>query len=365
MNLHEIYYTLNSVKSNPAVSLFVPTHRTFPDNEQDAIALKNAISDLEKRLLESFTKREIEPLLAQIDQHLVEYNHNYNLDTLAIFATTEESHLFKFPFKTPARTIIDDSFALRDLLREISTSVHYYILIISRTNARLLEVYNDALIHQFDQNDELQGLKFPIENTSLYTTNSADRANAITEENYLKEFLNRVDKSVQEIHKKNPLPLIIVGNTQTTAAYQQICDNPNIIVGTVNNSSNLDAEARIIIEEAQDAVETYKDSLRQNDLEDISKAKNDNLIMEDLSDIYRAATEGRIDTIFVRKGYVQPAHIDEDLHITLENEDSSNLTTDDVINDIIELVVQNRGHAKFIHSDHFPENSNILARLRY
>lgn len=365
MNLDEIYNTLSGINHKPSVSLFIPTHRTFPDNEKDPIALKNAISDLEKRLIEQFTKREIETLLNQINQTLVEHNHNYNLDTLAIFANNEQAYLFKFPFKTPYRIIIDDSFALRDLLREMNSAIHCYVLVASRTNARLFEVFNSTLIHEFDQTNELQNSDFPFENTTLYTTNSTDRANAITEENYLKEFLNRVDKSVQEVHKKNPLPLFIVGNSQTVATYQQICDNPNIIIDTITNSANLDAEPRQIIEDAHSAFESYKNLQHERALEDISKAKNENLIMEDISDILRSATEGRIDTLYIRKGYVQPAHVDENLHITFENEDNGNLTTDDVVNDIIGASVQNRGQIRFIDSHYFPENSNLLAKLRY
>lgn len=365
MNLQEIYNDLKQVKSTPAVSLFIPTHRTFPDNEQDSIALKNAISDLEKRLLDNFTKREIEPLLSSINQELTNHDHNYNLDTLAIFATNDGTKVFKFPFKTPTRTTIDESFALRDLVREMNSSVQYYILVASRTNARLFEIFNDQLVYEFDHKESLQNSNFPLENTTLYTTNSADRANSITEENYLKEFLNRVDKSVQEVYKKNPLPLFVVGNTQTISSYQQICDNPSIIVGTVTNSANLDAEARFIIEETQSAVNVYKDSLGQEALNEISKTKNDNLLMEDLSDIYRASTEGRIDTLFIRKGYVQAAHVDKDLHVTLESDGFANSTTDDIVNDILEVVLQNRGLVKFIESDYFPERSNLLAKLRY
>lgn len=45
INLKETFKTLRGQTGNPAVSVFIPTHRTFPDNEQDAIALKNQLKN--------------------------------------------------------------------------------------------------------------------------------------------------------------------------------------------------------------------------------------------------------------------------------------------------------------------------------
>lgn len=68
MNLQQVFDQLNTVQANPAISIFVPTHRTFPDNQQDAIALKNALKELETRLSEAHDKREVQTRLEQIQE---------------------------------------------------------------------------------------------------------------------------------------------------------------------------------------------------------------------------------------------------------------------------------------------------------
>lgn len=51
--------------------------------------------------------------------------------------------------------------------------------------------------------------------------------------------------------------------SRTVSFYQQVCDNPNAIVATVTNSANLEAEARLIIEEAQEQVNLYRTKLQK------------------------------------------------------------------------------------------------------
>lgn len=363
MNLQQVFDQLNTVQANPAISIFVPTHRTFPDNQQDAIALKNALKELETRLSEAHDKREVQTRLEQIEKELSEHDHDYNLDTLAIFSTPESTQIFNFPFKVKPRVIINQHFATRDILRELNSSVHYYMVIVSRMNGRLFEVFNDQLVHEFNQEDELQGLEFPLENTHLYTTSSNDRSNATKEENYIKEFLNRIDKSVQEVYKQNPLPIIVVGDERTVSFYQQVCDNPNAIVATVTNSANLEAEARLIIEEAQEQVNLYRTKLQEVAQTEINQAKSQNLLIEDLSSIYRAANEGRLDQIFIKKGYIQPANIDSATS-TVEL-DTGTTTTDDIVDDILSTVIHHGGKAHFLDAEFLDQNANLLAKARY
>ena len=50
-----------------------------------------------------------------------------------------------------------------------------------------------------------------------------------------KEFMNRVDKSLQRIYNASPLPVILVGDSRTLGFYEQVCDNSSIILGKVDN----------------------------------------------------------------------------------------------------------------------------------
>ncbi len=55
MNLHTIK-NIQRLQSNPSVTLTLPTNRTYPDNEKDAIRLKNLVNEAISRLEKDFGK---------------------------------------------------------------------------------------------------------------------------------------------------------------------------------------------------------------------------------------------------------------------------------------------------------------------
>ena len=359
MNLLKIYQDLKHVQATPAVSIFVPTHRTFPDNEQDSIAVKNALSELENRLLEQNDKRTTEGILDQINQKLEGHNHNYNLDSLAIFATLEEAHILKLPFQTASRVVIDERYALREFIRELNNGQGYYLLAVNRDQARLIEAYNDQVNHEFDHSDELQNSTFPIQ----YDNGAIDRNNDTAEENAFKEYLNRVDKSVQEVYNQNNLPVFIVADPRTSALYEQVCDNKRVIAATVNSNQH-QGSAQDLVNDIQEHVHQHRQQQQIELLDKIGQARGQNQLLEDFTQIYAGTVEGRIKELFVRKGYVQPAKVDaEKLQVQVTDEEDR--TTDDLIDDLIELTLQNGGDVHFIASEHFPENANLFATTRY
>src|SRR3989304_5815766 len=66
MNRHEVHL-LQQISGYPALTITLPTHRTSPENRQDPIRVKNLVEQAATRLLEEFSRREIAPLLNQLD----------------------------------------------------------------------------------------------------------------------------------------------------------------------------------------------------------------------------------------------------------------------------------------------------------
>ena len=89
--------SLRETKANPAVSIFVKTHREHPANEKDPIALKNQLKVAGDRLNKEYDKQTATTILEGIHAKIDELNHNYNLDTLAIFASTDDVQVVRMP----------------------------------------------------------------------------------------------------------------------------------------------------------------------------------------------------------------------------------------------------------------------------
>ena len=364
--------SLRETKANPAVSIFVKTHREHPDNQKDPIALKNQLKLVEERLNNEYDKRTATTILENIQNKTNELNHNYNLDTLAIFASTDDVQIVRMPIDTKERVIISDRFATRDLVRDMASAVHYYTVVLTRDSARLIEASNDRVVREFDQQadaqNNMENIPFPIENNGLYTTGDAgsDRS-ANNESSYLKEFFNQVDKSVQELWGEHKMPLVVVGDTKNIGYYKDVCDRPENVIATVSNATNLEeGSAQHIVDSVQEAVEGYRSSLHQAAMGEIDKARGANMLQTDLQEVYRSAFQGVGETLYVRRGYMQPAKIDEKAQtLSMADDATAEGITDDAVGEIIEHVIHNGGKAVFMPQDLIGEDQPIALVTRY
>lgn len=365
--------SLRETKVNPAVSIFVKTHREHPANETDPIALKNQLKVVEERLTNEYDKRTATTILDKIHAKTQDLNHNYNLDTLAIFASTDDVQIVRMPIDTTERVVIsDNSFATRDLVRDMASAVHYYTVVLGRDHARLIEASNDRVVKEYHKDDEAQknmeSIPFPIENNSLYKTGDggSDRS-ANNEDSYLKEYFNRIDKSVQELWGEHKMPLVIVGDARNISYYKDVCDRPDNIIASVSNITELeDGSAQHIIDGVQEAVEGYRTSLHEAALGEIDKARGAEMLRTDLQEVYRSAYQGAGETLYVRRGYMQPAKIDEKAQtLMLADDPAAEGVTDDAVGEIIEHVIHNGGKVVFMPQEMMGKDQPIALVTRY
>lgn len=363
--------SLRQVNANPAVSIFVKTHRTHPDNEQDAIALKNQLKVVEERLSNEYDKRTRDAILEQIAKQTDELDVNYNLDTLAIFATDSDAQILRLPFDATERVIIGNKFATRDLTRHLSDAVHYYVLVITSGTARLIEAVDNRVVKEIDnqsiRQEQMSELTFPIKNTSLPTGSKSDRTGSSDDHSYLKELMNRVDKSLQQFRNIDPLPVILVGDARTLGFYEQVCDNDSFILGKVDNLANLESDRpEAIVEGVQALVEEKRISRYEVALGKLEQARNEKMVRTDLQQIYRSALEGNAVTLLVRKGHIVPATIDEAAGVLLVQDDATaDGVTDDAVSEIIELVQHHGGEVAFIPADKMDDKEPVALITRY
>ena len=163
------------------------------------------------------------------------------------------------------------------------------------------------------------------------------------------------------------MPLVIVGDAKNIGYYKEVCDRPDNIIATVSNVTNLeDGSAQHIVDSVQEAVEEYRTSLHHAALGEIDKARGANMLQTDLQEVYRSAFQGSGETLYVRRGYIQSAKIDEKAQtLSLVSDASAEGVTDDAIGEIIEHVIHNGGKAVFMPQDIMGEDQPIALVTRY
>jgi hypothetical protein len=163
------------------------------------------------------------------------------------------------------------------------------------------------------------------------------------------------------------MPLVIVGDVRNIGYYKDVCDRPENIIATVSNVTDLEeGSAQHIVDGVQKAVEEYRTSLHHAAMSEIDKARGADMLRTDLQEVYRGAFQGAGETLYVRRGYIQSAKIDEKAQtFTLAQDASADGVTDDAIGEIIEHVIHNGGEVVFMPEGIMGEDQPIALVTRY
>lgn len=350
---------LKDISSECCVTITLGTHRTKPDNMQDEKNLKNLVKEVENRLHADYDKRFVWPIMEKLNGLVEEIDHNYNLEGLVLFVNEDIAEFTRLPIQLENRTVIDETFATRDLVRAMHLESSYYVLVLSRDEARLIEAHNDKVVQEL-------GAPFPIVNDSLYSTSGGELANAQRQTNLVQEFFNRIDKIVNEVYKSHPLPVVIATEGSNYAEYLQIADNKDIILGHINKNRNNDKAHHIV----PDAWELVQNTLKERNtarMSELNQAVGQGNFLSDFNDIWKAILEGRARTLYVEKGFYQPAKISNGGTLELLAPEKAHETgvVDDIIDEMIEHNLRFGGDNVFLSKEDLKDFQGLGLITRY
>ena len=355
--MNHLLKKVKDIKSGGCVSIILNTHRTKPDNQKDAITLKNLIKETEKRLLNDYDKRFAGSIIEKLKNLADTIDHNHNLESLVLFVNADFADYTRMPIEVEDRVIIDNTFATRDLVRAFHLEAGYYVLVLSRQNARLIEAYNDKVVQ------ELKG-NFPIKNT-LYTADKIKLSTAKGQDILIEEFFNRVDKLVLETIKENPLPILLVTEIRNFDHYQKITDKKDLIIGHIIRNRD-DEEPHHIVTDAWKVVQAIVKEKQAARITELEKAVSTGRALSDYNEIWNALQQGRGETLFVKKEFFQPALLVDNKILLVESlENDQKGIVDDIIDEMIELNLAFGGDTVFMEGNELEQFQNVALITRF
>ena len=361
MNRHDVHL-LQQIRSYPAVTITLPTHRTSPENRQDPIRLKNLIAETSGRLLQEFSKREAGPVLARLDQLADSIDYRYTLDGLACFINQDFTRVFSLPFTLKERVVIDETFATRDLVFALNRTPRYWVLALSEQPTRLYEGTRETLI-------EIQQEGFPITHegpggATALPSGPAGRQSAYRDE-YHRQFFRKVDAAFAPFSADDPLPLAVVGVDRYLSFFNEVTSHRNAIVATVNGSHDKTPphELGALV---WPEVKASLAKRREEAFTELDKAIGERKIASSVGEVWRFANEGRGNLLLVEEDFYFPAILDESgTHLLPAGDPMAPGVIDDAVDDIIETVLNKQGRVVFVDSGRLEDHQRIALTLRY
>ena len=228
----------------PCISLYQPTHRRHPENQQDPIRYRNLLVELETSLREKYPTRQVRTILEKFHSLSATTRFwNHRTDGLAIFSSPERFELFELQRPIRELLVVADSFHTKPLIRILQSADRYQILCLNRHEAKLYEGNRDALDPVELTNvpstiaDVLGDERSPpTQMVGSYGTRTGGGGTAVhhghgpqtdmVEADMLK-FFRAVDRGILEHHSRpSGLPLMLAALPEYHQPFREVSHNP-------------------------------------------------------------------------------------------------------------------------------------------
>ena len=372
---------LASVHQPPCLSLYKPTHRRHPENQQDPIRFRNLVKELEASLRQKYPAAETRPVLEPFEALAQEHDFwNHTLDGLAVLGGPTLFRVFRLQRPVAEFAIVADSFHTTPLRRVLQTAGRYQVLGLSLQKIQLFEGNRDAL----DEVDPAPGVPRTItdvlgdELTESHVTVASyggvgqgsapmhhgdggkqDAAQADAE-----RFFRAVDRAVLEHHSQpSGLPLILAALPEHHHLFRRVSHNSFLIAGglTVNPDTLPIDELR---KRAWQVVEPEYQATLATLAEEFAGAKSKGLGSDDLTQVAPAAAAGRVATLLIESDRQIAGPLDGATG-RVETADLSDPQVGDTLDDLGELVEKIGGRVLVIPPERMPSHTGLAATYRY
>jgi Bacterial archaeo-eukaryotic release factor family 3 len=352
---------LQGQRDYPSISLLAPTHRTAPANQRDRIVVKNLASEGLKRLHGEFTKRDVAPVVRNLQLLVDRVDWEHALDGLALFASRDVATAIPLPFRVKGRVVIDATFATRDLVFALNRSPRYRVLVLTEKPTRLFDATTNVLTEFTDK-------PFPMVHkgpggASRLPGGQGINRSAVRDESH-RQFFRKVDDALSAIQKEDHVPVVLVGVDRYLAFYQEITKDPDAIVGLVAGSHDKPSPSALgkLVWPVFKAGATLR---RTRALVRLREAVSVNRHASGIDQVWRAAFEKRCQILLVEAEFEHPADLAPQGDRLLPYSGRGEAALDDAVDEVIEKVIADGGDVFFYEPGVLDLHQGIAAVLRY
>jgi len=372
---------LTVVHQPPCLSLYQPTHRHGPENQQDQIRFGNLVKELESSLRQKSPAAQTRLLLEPFEDLAGDQDFwNHTLDGLAVLGGPSLFRVFRLQRTVAELAVVADSFHTKPLRRFLQSIDRYQVLGLSFGKVQLFEGNRDTL-DEIDPAPEVprsiiealgEELTEPHQTVASYggvgggsrpmhhsQGGKKDEADIDAE-----RFFRAVDRAVLE-HSSRPsgLPLILAALPEHHHLFRQVSQNPLLMAeGLMINPDALTVDE--LRQRAWQVVEPQYQARQAALVEEFMAAKSNGLGSDDPAQVAQAAAAGRVSTLLIEADRRIAGRLDGSTG-RIEVADLSHPQVDDLLDDLGELVGRMGGRVMVIPTGQMPGQTGLAATYRH
>ncbi len=378
---HDMMPELLSVHAQTCISLYMPTHRTHPDNLQDPILFKNLLKRLNQSLLQQYSASEVTILLEPF--LVLSTNEDFwrhTLDGLAVLSTVDMFRTIGLPSSIEELTVVANSFHTKPLRRYLQSVERYHVLGLSLHDYQIYEGNRHSLTElglssSIPKNiEEALGYDLTEKHSTVASYGGvggqsnvmhhghggkADEAEIDSE-----RFFRFVAKAIND-HYSRPsgLPLILAALPEHHNLFHKVSNNLSLLPASIDANPK-SIETGELAKRAWEIMEPYYNGIIEKACDEYHQAKSKGLGSDRISDVASAAAASRVDTLLIEADLQIPGKIVGDKG-SIEKGDLENPEIDDLLDDLGELVTKMGGKVMIVPQEKMPTKTGVACVFRY
>ena len=368
-------------KGRPCLSLYQPTHRRHPENQQDPIRFRCLVKALESSLPKQLGSDAVKVLLKPFNALAEDHGFwNHTQDGLAVLCAPGLFRVFLLQQPVTELAVVANSFHTKPLRQRLQSTGRYQVLALSLHKMQLFEGDRNALdaVALAPGVPQTMTAALGDERTAPHTSVSSNGVigggHMVTHHGQggkkdeldgdAERFFRAVDRAVLEHHSRpSGLPLMLAALPEHHHRFHEVSRNPFLMA----DGLKVDPQALTpddLRRRAWDVAAPQQQARQAAWSDAYAAAAAQGLGSENLSQVAHAAVAGRVATLLVEAERQVAGRIDTSTG-RIDPADLGNPRVDDVLDDLGALVESMGGEVHVLPAARMPGRTGVAASFRH
>ena len=334
---------VQAVRGYPCVSLLMTTRpgdRMAPD---DAARLERLRLAALARLREEHLLGET-AIVTALDRLVQEAVAAPTERGLALYASAALARTVRLPVEVDDRTVVDPSFATRDLVRALHRTPRHVVLVLSERRAALFDGQAGRLA-------PAPGRHFPLDLTAPGVRD-------------LPTAMRLVDRALGTHLRLHPAPLVVAGPERTVAAFTATSKHTARLAGVVHGALE-HAPLPDLAARTRPVLERYLLSRQADALALLDRRAGEHRAASGIASAWLAARTERPEMLAVEEGFRFPARLSADGDLVTPADDvEAPDVIDDLVDELIETVLDRGGWVALVRDGSLAGHDRVALTVR-
>lgn len=373
---------LLSLSDKPVISIYLPTVKKGPEQQQNPIRFSNLIKQAKEQLEKSnLSNHQIKVQLDEVSKLEQDVDYwRHQKQGLAIFITPDEYRFLRLPIKVKEMVTVNHHPFIKPLLPLITTNGQFFVLTLSQNDVKLYQA-NRTDIDKLHLGDEVSlSMEEYFSDTEIrsflqfHTGTSGSGGNRPGvfhgqgggEEDYKKdieEFLNQIENKITDMLEGEQAPLVLAGVEFLTSMYAKLNKYNQLVEDTIEgnpehtNKEELHAKAWEIVRPV------FKERERLG-LDLYHQEAGTGKTSTQVEEIVQAAFDGKIQDLFILRDHeIWGEYVPKAREVLVH--DNRSAKSLDLLDLATTKVILTKGNVYSLKPEEMIEGVEMVATFRY